>query len=161
MTETLAEPWGMLGKRSWSNFFHFLVFLSKNLVKQVCISVGCVPPASVVATRCQYWRSLSRGISVWAFSVWAVSVQRGLYPVGTVWGLSVHGGLCQREASVQRETPSPCEQNDSHTLLKTLPCPNLHLRVVLIGFRPKLRGWRPTSSPRLGNFPSATVKYRI
>ena len=43
--------------------FHKISFIGASFVtveKQECIPVGCVPPASVAATRCQY-----EGGSVW------------------------------------------------------------------------------------------------
>ena len=42
------------------------------------------------------------------------------------------GGSCQGVVSQHalKQTP-PCEQNSWHTLLKILPCPKLHLRVVI------------------------------
>ena len=36
-----------------NTFFYFHVFLGKNLTKQECIPVGCVPAAAVATTRCQ------------------------------------------------------------------------------------------------------------
>ena len=78
--------------------------------EQELIPVGCLPPALY---RKGGLCPGSRG----------VSVQRGL----CLGGVSVQGALCP---GTPPETPSPCDQNDWHTLVKTLPCPKLYFRVL-------------------------------
>ena len=54
---------------------------NQKYTKQAYIPVGCVPPASVVATRCQCWGSLSRGLCRGKGSL----SRRGLPPPWTEW----------------------------------------------------------------------------
>ena len=74
------------------------------------IPVGCIPPALYRnGGLCPGSRgSLYRGVCVW-------------------------GRLCSGALYPGTNPPrplSPCEKNDWHTLVKTLPCPKLYLRVL-------------------------------
>ena len=84
--------------------------------------MGCVPPDLLAATRCQQWGSLcSRESMSRCFYLEDLCPRGSLYRVGSQ----------SRGVFIQRETPSPCGQNDWQKLLKTLPCPKLRLREVI------------------------------
>ena len=56
-----------------------VMFFVKTSKSQVCISVGCIPPALVAATRCQFW-----GMSVRDCLCPGISVKEGLTPGGSM-----------------------------------------------------------------------------
>ena len=106
-------------REGFNNGFKCIVAQHRKIKwKQVCISVGCVTPASVAATRCQSKGSLSGGVSVrGCLSGVGGSLFREYLPKGVcVWGdggitiqgrlsMVCHGGLClEREPSVNRMT---------------------------------------------------------
>ena len=68
---SLADPRWRLRRAlpSRSNFFHFHALFSKNLVKQECIPVGCLPPAAVAVCWGVYLPGVSCDLSRHAFDV--------------------------------------------------------------------------------------------
>ena len=98
-------------------FLHFHACCGKNLAKQVYIPVGCVPP------------------TCWPHPV--VS-ERVVLPGGVC-----QGGVCPRGCLPRGCIPAcnwadrtpPPSVNRITGSVKTLPCPRLRLRVVIIGFR--------------------------
>ena len=83
-----------------------LILLKSKCIKiQVCHPVGCVPPSSVAATRCQSWRDLCLG-RLYLGDLCRESLSKGV----SVWGsvsraVSVWGGVSVEGVSLQRETP--------------------------------------------------------
>ena len=74
-----------------------VMFLVKTSKSQVCIPVGCIPPALVAATRCQFW---------------GVCVREGLCPGSVSRGLICQGDLTPWGSLSRGKTPFPCKKND-------------------------------------------------
>ena len=129
---------------------------------QVCIPVGCVPPAC--------WPYLP------ACTAKGVSALRGCL----LWGVSAPGGVSAPAGCIcsggclllvsqhaLRQTPPPREQNTWHTLLKILPCPNFvaggnnHSGSKLISF-PYCRGggWPNNGLAREGSYHENEIRDR-
>ena len=129
------------------NAFLFGQFFPKTALKQDSIKVGCVPPASVVTTRCQYWwggrsrvSSDDHGMSV-AGSEWEVpyliSGGRSRYPCpNALWELVIW------------EPPSINRMTDT---CKNITFPQLRLWPVIKEIERDVP-WRGTPSPRSANY---------
>ena len=149
---------------SRSNFFHFRAVFDKNLAKQECIPVGCLPPTAVavprVSTRHPPEEAPPRGSTP---SGGSTPPQEEAPPSGgsTPPGESTPpgGSTPREEAPTRRKRPPrrmPPLWTKWQTDVKILPCPKLRLQVVIIGCWPN----SGIGAPRLGNPGSATGMWK-